>query len=82
MSASATIQTDLPVRSALNARLLRIAAVAGVPVEAFFGESASVAQGGLSELLRLWEAAGTETVRAEILAGTRALVAGASDHPR
>ncbi len=33
MSVSATIQPDTHARSALNARLVRIAAVAGIPVE-------------------------------------------------
>ena len=82
MSASATIGSDMPARNALNVRLSRIAAVAGIPVEAFFSESASATHGGLIELIRLWDAAGTETARAEILAGTRAVVAGASDNPR
>ncbi|QEE40593.1 MULTISPECIES: hypothetical protein [unclassified Methylobacterium] len=82
MSASATIGTDMPACNALNVRLSRIAAVAGIPVEAFFTESVSATHGGLIELIRLWDAAETETVRAEILAGTQAVVAGASDNLR
>ncbi|MDH2309687.1 hypothetical protein [Methylobacterium brachiatum] len=82
MSVRATIQPDTHARSALNARLVRIAAVAGIPVEAFFSEPTSVAHAGLIELIRLWDAAPTETVRAEILAGTRAVVAGAADRTR
>mgnify|MGYP001807844626 CR=1 FL=1 len=82
MSVSATIQPDTRARSARNDQLVRIAAVAGIPVEAFFSAPTSAAHAGLVELIRLWDAAPTETVRAEILAGTRAVVAGATDRTR
>ncbi|MCJ2058277.1 hypothetical protein MKL09_17180 [Methylobacterium sp. J-048] len=82
MSASETIQPNTPARSGLNARLAQIAAVAGVPIEAFFSESAPAPQSGLVELIRLWDSAATETMRAEILAGTRAVVAGTNGRSR
>ncbi|MCJ2097171.1 hypothetical protein MKK67_32330 [Methylobacterium sp. J-072] len=82
MTASATIRPETHRRRALNAKLSRIAAVIGVPIDAFFADPASMPQAGLIELIRLWDAAPTETVRAEILAGTRAVVAGAADRSR
>ncbi|SFM20354.1 hypothetical protein [Methylobacterium pseudosasicola] len=82
VTATATIRPETPARRAVNAKLSRIAAVVGVPIDAFFTEPTSVPQAGLIELIRLWDAAPTETVRAEILAGTRALVAEAADRSR
>lgn len=82
MTVSVTIRPDAPVRRSLRDKLSRIAAVVGVPVDTFFTDPALMPQAGLIELIRLWDAAPTETVRAEILAGTRAVIAGAVDRAR
>ncbi|MCJ2123481.1 hypothetical protein [Methylobacterium sp. J-077] len=82
MTVSAMIRPETPARRDLIAKLSRIASVVGVPVDAFFVDPASMHQAGLIELIQLWDAAPTETVRAEILAGTRAVVAGAADRSR